>query len=270
MTKRTFSGTTVQNKTGTASAWTSVNPTLSKGEIGIESDTYKMKVGDGVNNWTDLPYAAQSTPNFHFLSQFVIDASAGNKTAAITAANNPFTGSGSISLTLDISTSGANGLDTGSLTASTWYYVYLCYGTSGLCCLASASSTAPTIPSGYSATYFRVGALYYGSSSVFSETIQHGNRADYVFGQSSLMMNATSAQWITTAGAMPPTAYLISLILGNATLYWNSEETWLLYSGNGYITLPRRSNTPQSLSFYVVPVSTAYCTVKGVGWIDNL
>lgn len=31
----------------TAAKWTEVNPVLLKGEVGIESDTKKMKVGDG-------------------------------------------------------------------------------------------------------------------------------------------------------------------------------------------------------------------------------
>lgn len=41
----------------TAANWTSANPTLSKGEIGIETDTNKFKFGDGVTAWTALSYA---------------------------------------------------------------------------------------------------------------------------------------------------------------------------------------------------------------------
>lgn len=41
----------------TAANWTSNNPTLGSGEIGIESDTKAMKVGDGVTAWTSLTYA---------------------------------------------------------------------------------------------------------------------------------------------------------------------------------------------------------------------
>lgn len=39
-----------------AANWTSVNPVLSKGEMGIEIDTNKMKIGDGATTWTNLPY----------------------------------------------------------------------------------------------------------------------------------------------------------------------------------------------------------------------
>jgi hypothetical protein len=44
----------------TSSNWTSANPTLSVGEIGIESDTVTFKFGDGVTPWTSLKYAGVS------------------------------------------------------------------------------------------------------------------------------------------------------------------------------------------------------------------
>ena len=46
----------IQVKRGTAAGWTSANPTLNAGEIGFETDTKKMKVGDGSTAWTSLTY----------------------------------------------------------------------------------------------------------------------------------------------------------------------------------------------------------------------
>lgn len=40
----------------TAADWTSANPTLSQGEGGYETDTKKLKIGDGTTAWTSLPY----------------------------------------------------------------------------------------------------------------------------------------------------------------------------------------------------------------------
>jgi len=40
----------------TAANWTAQNPTLLAGEIGIESDTLKWKVGDGIAAWNSLAY----------------------------------------------------------------------------------------------------------------------------------------------------------------------------------------------------------------------
>ena len=52
--------TVIQVKRGTAAAWTSANTVLTAGEIGFESDTKKMKVGDGSTAWTSLGYAGMS------------------------------------------------------------------------------------------------------------------------------------------------------------------------------------------------------------------
>ena len=41
---------------GTASAWTSANPTLNAGEPGFETDTGYLKVGNGSSVWTALTY----------------------------------------------------------------------------------------------------------------------------------------------------------------------------------------------------------------------
>jgi len=40
----------------TAANWTAENPTLLAGEMGIETDTRKYKVGDGTLAWSSLSY----------------------------------------------------------------------------------------------------------------------------------------------------------------------------------------------------------------------
>jgi hypothetical protein len=49
---------TIQVRRDTAANWTSVNPTLAAGEIGLETDTGKFKYGTGSTAWTSLSYAA--------------------------------------------------------------------------------------------------------------------------------------------------------------------------------------------------------------------
>lgn len=41
----------------TTENWTTKNPTLSKGEFGVENDTNKFKIGDGATAWKELAYA---------------------------------------------------------------------------------------------------------------------------------------------------------------------------------------------------------------------
>ena len=46
----------IQFRRDTSSNWTSVNPTLAEGEMGLETDTGKFKIGNGSSNWTTLAY----------------------------------------------------------------------------------------------------------------------------------------------------------------------------------------------------------------------
>jgi hypothetical protein len=46
----------IQFRRGTATEWSSVNPILAEGEMGIELNTDLFKIGNGVDPWNDLPY----------------------------------------------------------------------------------------------------------------------------------------------------------------------------------------------------------------------
>lgn len=48
----------IQFRRDTAANWTSNNPTLASGEMGVETDTNKYKVGDGSTAWTSLTYSS--------------------------------------------------------------------------------------------------------------------------------------------------------------------------------------------------------------------
>lgn len=54
----------IQARRGTAATWTSANPVLAAGEPGYETDTNRVKLGDGTTAWTSLPYlnAQRDTP----------------------------------------------------------------------------------------------------------------------------------------------------------------------------------------------------------------
>lgn len=70
--------TTIKLRRGTATEWTTANPILAAGEMGIETDTRKFKFGDGTTAWNTLAYAS---------------AGGGGGTGDVTAAgDNKFTG----------------------------------------------------------------------------------------------------------------------------------------------------------------------------------
>ena len=49
--------TRIQIRRGNASAWTSANPILAEGELGVELDTQRFKIGIGTTSWSGLNYA---------------------------------------------------------------------------------------------------------------------------------------------------------------------------------------------------------------------
>ena len=46
----------IQLRRGGAQEWANSNPTLAQGELGIELDTGRFKIGDGVTAWNTLRY----------------------------------------------------------------------------------------------------------------------------------------------------------------------------------------------------------------------
>ena len=45
-----------QNRNDTAANWTAANSTLLSGEVGVEQDTNRFKIGDGATPWNSLAY----------------------------------------------------------------------------------------------------------------------------------------------------------------------------------------------------------------------
>jgi hypothetical protein len=54
------SGTTIQIRRATAATATTNNVTLKSGEIGLETDTGRFKIGDGNTSWNSLAYATDA------------------------------------------------------------------------------------------------------------------------------------------------------------------------------------------------------------------
>lgn len=84
--------------------------------------------------------------------------------------------------TITMTSAGANGLDTGAVAASTWYYAFAIYNptTATIALLASLSSTAPTMPSGYTEAGL-IGAFRTdGTANKYPLSfIQYGRRFSY-------------------------------------------------------------------------------------------
>lgn len=51
---------TIKLKRGTTAQWAAVNPILAEGEIGLDLDLDKFKIGDGATAWNSLPFATNT------------------------------------------------------------------------------------------------------------------------------------------------------------------------------------------------------------------
>lgn len=77
-----------QLRRGTAAEWAERNPILRGGEQGLETDSLKVKYGDGISAWSDLPYPDANSG----VPQYLIDtiASLSDAVAALQdQVNNP-------------------------------------------------------------------------------------------------------------------------------------------------------------------------------------
>jgi len=120
-------------------------------------------------------------------------------------------------VTVDITTSGVNGLDTGSEAVSTWYYVYLIWNESNgqIDGLLSASSTSPAMPSGYTKKRL-VSAVRNNSSGNFMAFVQQGNKIVLYSGNGFAIYTGTPSAntWYSLSPVVPHKAYAIGVFSG--------------------------------------------------------
>jgi hypothetical protein len=136
-----------------------------------------------------------------------------------------------VSVSVNFSTTGAGGLDTGTVAVSTPYYVYIIDNgiSTATSALGSLSSTAPTKPSGY-AYVCRVGSMLTDGSAVFYQTQQAGAFVTYRItagGNTALPPNIVNGSSGTSSdtspvltsvsltGFIPPTATQAMLLATN-------------------------------------------------------
>jgi hypothetical protein len=151
------------------------------------------------------------TPN----SQIAVTADA----ATLTSAAGIEISAKTISVSISLLSTGANGLDAGSVAPSTWYNVFLISNGTTLAGLASTATT-PSLPTGYTFS-MRVGAMRTDGSSNLLRTIQRGSEAQYqvtaATNTATLPAIATGAHatWFaaSVSALVPPTAAKITALV---------------------------------------------------------
>lgn len=169
------------------------------------------------------------------------------------------------SLTLNTAGSGANGLDTGTIAASTWYYVYVISNGTTTAALCSLSPTAPTMPSGF--TYKALVSVLRsdGTANKFPLSFVQGNdrwkyklvAASNTVGYPQLtsgLQGTAPSTWATvsTASAAPPIAS--SIHIAASALAQNLANAWVAPNSAHVTTLNAANTAPLA---FLQPVANA-------------
>ena len=179
------------NNLGTLPAWRS--------DLGPAKSTGQNITGQ--NNATN--------PNYQFdwnADLFVVSDSNGSSVKLTT-----------VDVTVDITASGANGLDTGSEANSTWYYGHIIYNptTDTVAGLLSLSWTSPTLPSGYTFSA-PIGAVYNASDGNFRPCDQDGLSVLWRTYGRVVSSGTESSPTATSVGSFAPPIFKLATVQASA------------------------------------------------------
>lgn len=169
----------------------------------------------------------------------------------------------SVNLTIDITASGANGLDTGAEAGNTWYYVWVIAQAGGTVAgLISTSSTAPTMPAGYTFKALVTATRNDGSSNFISFK-QRGFVIHYDLKQNVLTGGSASTETsITITSFVPPIAQRFQAqIFGQGTVSGGTA------SAGVYLRTITTLN--QINAFFSCSDTLAFGFANG-GWLPNI
>ena len=289
--------TQIKLRRDTAANWTSANPTLGSGEPGFETDTGKLKIGDGSTNWNALGYATPGTAGVYsntmaaaYLTIYSGNISAGNITVtgtmngtATSASTATYASTAGLATnaTNVVGAAQANITSVGTLTSVT---------SSGNITASTANVYAGNVKANtavYSAAYYwangvafasssysNTSAGYYLNSNLISSTISlTGNViANAHYGNSYLYSNGTSilsgigGTYSNSNVATYLTTYTGNLTAGNITSSNNVTAATINTTGNisgPNITLT--NNISGNVAFF-----NSYQYANGVVWNGNL
>jgi len=256
----------IQFRRGMASEWTAANPLLAQGEMGLEWDTGKFKVGTGSTYWNSLVYSSGQTgpqgpvgPSGS--SNSIAIANQGSVLTSSTVYIN-FTGagvsssvtSGSVTVTVSGNSTASNSLALGGVAASAYallaganftgasigglqiatqnYVTGLGYQTSSGSVNYATNSGSSTYSSSAGASPIPASVSYAASAGTANNSINLGGQAStYYYPASSI--NAASVAYATNAGNALTTSQTNFATL---TISSSNVATQAFVTGQGYLT----------------------------------
>ena len=198
---------------------------------------------------------------------------------------------------VDITASGINGLDTGTVADATWYSIWLVSGTSGTGGLFSTSEDSPTLPAGYNTSKRRLGWIitYQTAIPVFAQTGGTRERTLYwgeAVGFSLLHAGVSDTTgWQTSysmAAGTAPTAHTMLVTMqalagGTNSINWRwqgfadmgagyviSQLAQTILEFDTMVRVPCIDNSGANMEIRIKTWSTATANIKTAGWIETL
>ena len=165
-----------------------------------------------------------------------------------------------VSLSINSAGAGANGLDTGTLAANTWYSVWVIWNGATAAGLLSASATAPTMPAGYThkarigwirtdgtANKYPLGFTQYGR--IVQMLVASGsNVPNMPLMASGVAGNPSTPTWVAVAVAafVPTTAAKIRVTVVSTT----AASITIAAPNNSYGSVGSASNPPLLVAIF--------------------
>lgn len=256
----------------------------------------KYDLDGSLPGWRQISAAGASTIAGGYRNLKIVNGGTPNNQMAITADAITLEDSAgrvyratSVSVTPDITASGANGLDTGTVANSTWYSEWVIYNptTNVVAGLLSTSASSPTLPSGYTFKT-RVGWTRTDGSAHLLRTVQYGSQVRFTSPALSTIANGTAGNvttptWVSlsTSNYAPSTA--VAIVIGTTNL--NGTGAVILAPNNSYSGISSTTNFPPFASFgggllatvFFETAATVYWAgsatngaLYAAGWIDSI
>ena len=82
----------IQLRRDSSGNWTATNPVLAEGEMGVELDTNRSKLGDGTSNWVDIPYMTDNNAVGTYDAKYLRKDAGGGSQTVLTTGTTTFNG----------------------------------------------------------------------------------------------------------------------------------------------------------------------------------
>ncbi len=217
--------TLIQVRRDTAANWTSGNPTLSAGEPGFETDTGKVKVGDGSTAWNSLAYIGGVT-SYNSRTGAVVPVT-GDYYGAVSAA---LTGATQASRYVGSTTTGSPGSGTfavGDFVIARDGHIYVCTTAGSPGTWSDVGSAGSPV----SSVFARTGAVVAGNADYLAVAsggltgattasryvggTTTGHPVSGTFSTGDFVIDQSGSLWICTSGGTPGTWVALGSASGN-------------------------------------------------------